>query len=494
MTSNRPAVPRVLSIAGTDPTGGAGIQADLKSIAANGGYGMAVVTALVAQNTQGVRTVHTPPADFLRQQLEAVSDDVVIDAVKIGMLGEVPTIEVVRAWLERVRPPVVVLDPVMVATSGDRLLAAEAEQAVRDLLPAADLITPNVPELAVLAGQDPAATWDGVVAQALAVSERYGVAVLAKGGHLQGDLVHDALVDAAAPDTVRPLAAPRVDTRATHGTGCSLSSAVATWQGAAVLGGGGDWFASVDRAKQWLTESLRHGAALEVGQGHGPVSHFAGLWDRGGVVTRVTSDWWEQIEEVRDGTDADPFVAGLAAGSLPREAFGWYLAQDAEYLHAYAEVLARTAELADDPAEAAFWAAGSAECLEEELRLHQQWTGGGRVDPAPATVAYVDHLRRAAESGYAEAVAAVLPCYWMYADIGARLAAAVTDDHPYRDWLLTYGDPAFAVAAARARAITDRVAADPATTPEVRDRMWQAFATSAHHERAFFAAALTPPT
>ncbi len=491
MTTTRPAVPRVLSIAGTDPTGGAGIQADLKSIAANGGYGMAVVTALVAQNTQGVRAVHTPPAAFLQQQLDAVSDDVAIDAVKIGMLGEVATIEVVRAWLKRVRLPVVVLDPVMVATSGDRLLVAEAEQALRDLLPAADLITPNVPELAVLADAEPATSWDGVVAQALAVSERFAVAVLAKGGHLEGDLVHDALVDAAAPEPVRPLVAPRVDTTATHGTGCSLSSAVATWQGAAVLAGSGDWFASIDRSKQWLTESLRHGAGLEVGQGHGPVSHLAGLWSRGGLTTSVTADWWERIAGIRDGTDADPFVAGLAAGTLPREVFGWYLAQDAEYLHAYAEVLARTAELADDPAEAAFWAAGSVECLEEELRLHQQWTGGGRVDPAPATIAYVDHLRGALELGYAEAVAAVLPCYWMYADIGVRLAAAVTDDHPYRDWLLTYGDPAFAEAAARARAITDRVAADPATTPEVRDRMWQAFAASAHHERQFFAAPLT---
>ncbi|WP_229052121.1 bifunctional hydroxymethylpyrimidine kinase/phosphomethylpyrimidine kinase [Aeromicrobium sp. Leaf350] len=482
MNGPRP-VPRVLSIAGTDPTGGAGIQADLKSIAANGGYGMAVVTALVAQNTRGVRSVHTPPATFLREQLVAVSDDVDIDAVKIGMLGDVATIEVVRDWLERVRPRVVVLDPVMVATSGDRLLVAEAEQALRELLPAAGLITPNVPELAVLAGEAPAADWDAVVGQALAVSERWGVAVLAKGGHLEGDVVHDALVDAAADDPVRTLVAPRVDTSATHGTGCSLSSAVATWQATT-----DDWFASVDRSKQWLTESLRHGAALEVGQGHGPVSHFAGLWSRGGLRTDVTAEWWERIADVRDGTDSDPFVTQLAAGTLPREAFGWYLAQDAEYLHAYADVLARTAELADDPAEKAFWAKGAAECLEEELRLHQGWTDGHRVDPAPATVAYVEHLRSSAEAGYAQAVAAVLPCYWMYADIGVRLAAAATPEHPYRDWLVTYGDPAFAEAAGHARAVTERVARS--ASPAERERMWQAFRASAQHERTFFAAPL----
>ncbi|GAA1746639.1 bifunctional hydroxymethylpyrimidine kinase/phosphomethylpyrimidine kinase [Aeromicrobium alkaliterrae] len=479
------AIPRVLSIAGTDPTGGAGIQADLKSIAANGGYGMAVVTALVAQNTQGVRSVHTPPAAFLREQLEAVSDDVAIDAVKIGMLGDVATIEVVGEWLGRVRPRVVVLDPVMVATSGDRLLVPEAEQALRELLPSAGLITPNVPELAVLADEEPARDWDAVVAQALAVSRGWGVAVLAKGGHLDGDLVHDALVDAAADVPVRALVAPRVDTTATHGTGCSLSSAVATWQASE-----DDWFVSVDRSKQWLTESLRHGAALRVGEGHGPVSHFAGLWSRGGVRTDVTGEWWERIAEVRAGTDADPFLTGLAAGTLPRGAFTEYLAQDAEYLHGYAEVLSAASALAADAAERAFWSKGAAECLEEELRLHESWTGGGRVEVSPTCEAYVTHLRSSVEAGYAEGVAAVLPCYWMYADIGLRLAAAATDEHPYRDWLVTYGDPSFAEAAAHARAIVERVArdADPAT----RERMWQAFRTSAQHERAFFAAPLTP--
>lgn len=484
MTGRR--VPRVLSIAGTDPTGGAGIQADLKSIAANGGYGMAVVTALVAQNTRGVRSVHTPPGAFLREQLVAVSDDVVVDAVKIGMLGDVATIEVVAAWLDEVRPGVVVLDPVMVATSGDRLLVAAAEQALRELLPVAGLITPNVPELAVLADAAPATDWDGVLAQALAVSERWGVAVLAKGGHLEGDAVHDALVDATAGESVRTLTAPRVDTSATHGTGCSLSSAVATWQ--AQLG---DWFVSVDRAKQWLTESLRHGAALEVGQGHGPVSHFAGLWSRGGLVTSATGDWWERIADVRHGTESDPFVTRLGDGTLPREAFVEYLAQDAEYLHAYAEVLAGLADLADDPAERAFWTLGSAECLEEELRLHASWTGGSRVEPSPTCAAYVAHLRASVEAGYAEGVAAALPCYWMYADLGEQLATRAVDGHPYRDWLLTYGDPTFAEAARQARRITDRVAADPSTDASARERMWRAFQASAEHERAFFAAPLT---
>lgn len=177
-----PRIPRVLSIAGTDPTGGAGVQADLKSIAANGGYGMAVVTALVAQNTQGVRSIHVPPMSFLREQLDAVSDDVRIDALKIGMLGTVDIIATVADWLAQHRPPVLVLDPVMVATSGDRLLDAAAEDALRALLHQADLITPNMPELAVLADAAEASDWPQVLQQAQQVASRYQVHVLAKGG------------------------------------------------------------------------------------------------------------------------------------------------------------------------------------------------------------------------------------------------------------------------------------------------------------------------
>ncbi|MCA5925003.1 bifunctional hydroxymethylpyrimidine kinase/phosphomethylpyrimidine kinase, partial [Curtobacterium oceanosedimentum] len=143
-------VPRVLSIAGTDPTGGAGLQADLKAIAAHDGYGMGVVTALVAQNTHGVRSVHVPDVGFLREQLDAVSDDVTIDAVKTGMLGTAPVVRVVTDWLREHRPAVVVVDPVMVATSGDRLLDEDASAAMADLLELADLVTPNRDELGVL--------------------------------------------------------------------------------------------------------------------------------------------------------------------------------------------------------------------------------------------------------------------------------------------------------------------------------------------------------
>ncbi|MHA7191460.1 bifunctional hydroxymethylpyrimidine kinase/phosphomethylpyrimidine kinase [Arthrobacter sp. MDT2-16] len=272
-------VPRILSIAGTDPTGGAGIQADLKSIAALGGYGMAVVTSLVAQNTRGVRSVHTPPPTFLGEQLDAVSDDVTIDAVKIGMLGDVATITVVREWLGRVQPPLVVLDPVMVATSGDRLLAADAETALRELVGQAHLVTPNLPELAVLVGGPITAQWPVALDQARELSTTSGTVVLVKGGHLDADGSPDALVDTSGrlgsthDGKVFEIITPRVDTRNSHGTGCSLSSAIAT-----VMARTGDWTRALSDTKNWLQDALTHADELQVGQGNGPINHFHQLW------------------------------------------------------------------------------------------------------------------------------------------------------------------------------------------------------------------------
>ena len=244
--------PRVLSIAGTDPTGGAGIQADLKSIAANGGYGMAVATALVAQNTMGVRSIHQPPVEFLTEQLDAVSDDVEIDAVKIGMLFDTPVIETVAEWLDRVRPPNVVVDPVMIAASGDRLLTPDAEDALRRFVRRADLVTPNLPELAALIGAPEAHSWDEALRQGRTLSEAAGVRVLVKGGHLAGREAPDALVDG---DSVVEYTAVRVDTTNVHGTGCSLSSAVATLRPQT-----GDWTRGPGR------QAMAHRVPLRLGR------------------------------------------------------------------------------------------------------------------------------------------------------------------------------------------------------------------------------------
>lgn len=491
--------PRVLSIAGSDPSGGAGIQADLKSIAANGGYGMAVLTALTAQNTQGVRAVHVPPAAFLRQQLDAVSEDIDIDAVKIGMLANAEVIRTVIEWLDAVHPPIVVVDPVMVATSGDRLLESDAEAALRELLARADLATPNLAELAVLAGR-PVHGWGDALEAAEELSASLGIALLVKGGHLEGVDAPDALVD-AAQGTRREFPGARIVTAHTHGTGCSLSSALATR-----LAHGDESEDAVATARAWLRESLRAGDGLRVGRGHGPISHFAGLWSRGGLETRptaseVAADWWERIVGIRARIDKLPFIRALADGTLERRRFLFYLGQDALYLREYARVLAEASRIAPTSAEQAFWAHSAHGSIAGELALHAAWltpehgVGAATFDAIPSaeTTAYLDHLRATAFAGdYATLIAAILPCFWLYTDLGRRLHAgefgeyARDPEHPYASWLATYADPAFTEATRQA---IDYVAEAAASVDAAgRSRMFRAFEVSSTHELAFFAA------
>jgi hydroxymethylpyrimidine/phosphomethylpyrimidine kinase len=262
-------IPNVLTIAGSDPSGGAGIQADLKTFSALGGYGMSVITGLTAQNTLGVRAVSAVPAVFVTEQLDAVFDDIRVDAVKIGMLATADVIEAVAAVLSARRPPHVVLDPVMVAKSGDRLLAADAVAVLRDrLLPLVDLVTPNLPEAADLLGVAEAADERAMASQAAALAA-LGPAVLLKGGHLGGPDSPDLLLT----DRMVRLSAPRVDTKSDHGTGCTLSSAIACLRPQH-----DGWPSAVVAAKAYLTAALQAATRLEVGSGHGPVHHFHAWW------------------------------------------------------------------------------------------------------------------------------------------------------------------------------------------------------------------------
>ncbi len=483
------AIPRVLSIAGTDPTGGAGIQADLKSIAANGGYGMAVVTALVAQNTTGVRSVHTPPVEFLRQQLDAVSDDVTIDSVKIGMLADMAVIREVRSWLESTNPPLVVLDPVMVATSGDRLLDPSAEQALRDLIPLVDLVTPNIPELAALLQESPAPNWAVALEQGRRLSARTGVTVLVKGGHITGDTCSDALVNTHGllPQTVVEFSSARIETRNTHGTGCSLSSALATVQART-----GDWSRSLEEVKAWLDDSLEHADELGVGAGNGPIHHFHRIFaDRPPVGAEFSRMLWDDVENIRRAIFELPFIEALGDGSLERHQFSYYLAQDALYLRAFSRALARASALAPSDLEQRFWANAAHYCLEVEAELHRTWLGHEPAPPVgPVTRSYVDHLLAASAQGsYGVLVAALLPCYWLYADVGGRLHSEflvrdVGASHPYAAWLETYADEEFAAATRKVICIVD--AAARAGSAAERAAMRTAFIQSSEYERDFF--------
>ena len=257
--------PVMLSVAGSDPSGGAGIQADLKTAAALGTYGATVITALTAQNTLGVTGIHAVPADFVVAQYEAVVTDLDVSAVKIGMLGSIEVIEAVAGMLRRRPVPAVVLDPVMVATSGDRLVPAGVEAAIRDLLlPLATVITPNVPEAAVLTGL-PVCTIEEMIEAGQALVALGAAHALVKGGHLGGADSVDVLVSA---EGVLRLEAPRVDTANTHGTGCTLSSAIASY-----LAQGDPVVPAVTAAKDYLTRALVSGAEHRIGHGHGPVDH-----------------------------------------------------------------------------------------------------------------------------------------------------------------------------------------------------------------------------
>jgi hydroxymethylpyrimidine/phosphomethylpyrimidine kinase len=251
--------PRLLTIAGSDSGGGAGIQADLKTFAAHGAYGMSAITALTAQNTRGVRAVHEVPPEIVASQIDAVFEDIGVDAVKIGMLASAPIVRAVADRLRHWQPSRVVLDPVMVAKSGDALLRDDAVEALlEELVPLCTVVTPNLPELERMTGM-PAGL---VAAEALA---RRGYAVLAKGGHAEGDEVVDVLVRG---EEVYEFRHPRLATSSTHGTGCTLSSAIA-----ARLGRGDDLPRAVSGAIEYLQGAMK--AAYPLGSGHGPVNH---LW------------------------------------------------------------------------------------------------------------------------------------------------------------------------------------------------------------------------
>ena len=257
---------RVLSIAGSDSGGGAGIQADLKTFSALGCYGMTAITALTAQNTLGVQAIHGVPASFLKAQLQSVLDDIGVDAVKIGMLHSPEVVEVVAWAIDHYGLKKVVLDPVMVATSGDRLIAEETVSVlVKELFPRVQLVTPNLDEASLLLKQ-PLTAVDQLHIAAQALIDMGAKAVLLKGGHLPGDVLCDVLRTPSSDALV--FEATRIHSRNVHGTGCSLSSAIA-----AHLASGKTMADAVVAARVFIRQAIADGASVKTGEGHGPLNH-----------------------------------------------------------------------------------------------------------------------------------------------------------------------------------------------------------------------------
>lgn len=262
-----------LTIAGSDSSGGAGIQADLKTFSALGVYGATAITALTAQNTTGVSAIHAVPPAFIRAQIDAVFEDLAVDAVKIGMLGTEGAISTVAEALRRCCRVPVVLDPVMIAGSGDPLLDVGAEFAMRShLLPLASILTPNLPEAARLLGAAQAVDEKMMIKQGELLLSLGPKAVLIKGGHATGPEAADLFFDGT--NVVR-LAADRIRTHNTHGTGCTLASAIA-----AFLARGLPMLDAVRHAKAYLTDALSHADTLTIGRGGGPVHHFYAQWGK----------------------------------------------------------------------------------------------------------------------------------------------------------------------------------------------------------------------
>ncbi|HIF9249017.1 TPA: bifunctional hydroxymethylpyrimidine kinase/phosphomethylpyrimidine kinase [Photobacterium damselae] len=263
--------PITLTIAGSDSGGGAGIQADIKAISATGGYACSVITALTAQNTQGVHGIYSIPANFVAEQLDAVFQDLDIKAVKIGMLSDSNIISIIAHKLRQYQPKYLVVDPVMVATSGDLLLEHNAISTLKEqLLPLADVITPNLPEAAALLDCAQPKTEEDMEAMIEQLRQLGAHSVLLKGGHL-GNTTNstDLLI---LPHDVLRFTTPRIDTQNTHGTGCTLSAAIASYlaQGYSLTG-------AVKAAKHYISNAIAHADELQIGSGHGPVHHFFNL-------------------------------------------------------------------------------------------------------------------------------------------------------------------------------------------------------------------------
>ncbi|WEV69736.1 bifunctional hydroxymethylpyrimidine kinase/phosphomethylpyrimidine kinase [Bifidobacterium sp. ESL0775] len=542
LDKTKPSRLRVLSIEGSDPIGGAGTMADMKAFTAQGVFGYAAMTSVLAQNTQGVTDIVNVEPSFLLAQLKAVSDDADIDAMKIGMLGTPELVDTVRGWLVELlkdyqandKPkPTVVLDPVMYAKSGDRLLTAEAEQALGTLIPLADIITPNAMELAALdtmvngaksnsnipctasienqpsdgnnqtnkstqLAQTPQSC-EEMEYLAKSVAARFGVAVYAKGGALAlngskecTDILVVPTHENGKEPVITRIEGAAVPTQNVHGTGDTLSSTLAALRPQCE-----DWAETAKRAKAWMTGAIAAADSLHVGHGHGPVDF---TWQHSPTGLSFTEDYWRRTKETRERIATMPFIERMLDGTLPLDDFSFYLHQDDIYLTDYTSLLALASSRAADPHERAFFADAASYGLEEGLTFHRQWYReyGFSVEQAPVsetTAAYLGHEYRFTDTGsYPALVAVVMPCYWVYSVIGQEMEHQVRvrrldlDHHPYGLWIRMYADPGFASRTLEELRICDRLAAEG--TMADYNRMMDAALGSTEHEYRFFDQAL----
>ncbi|KAJ2079892.1 trifunctional hydroxymethylpyrimidine kinase/phosphomethylpyrimidine kinase/thiaminase [Coemansia sp. RSA 988] len=471
--------PAVLTIAGSDSGGGAGIQADLKTFMAHETYGLSVITAITAQNTLEVRSSVRVSPEMVTQQLDTVMADIDVRAAKLGMLADAQIIEaVVESWTRAIKglssPPPLVIDPVMVATSGERLLDENAMDALRDkLLPLANIVTPNLREAETIL-ELAAGSIDSIVAMEKAaeqISKRFDIAItIVKGGHLDKAVTPDGMVDVMYEQEtgkVRHIVSPRIDSRNTHGTGCTLSAAIA-----ANLAKGAECVDAVQRGIRYVNEAIQ--TSYTVGQGAGPVNHAYALCKIDIVQPTLqnpypfteylkshTRGMWEQYTN-------HPFVEKAAMGTMDKNVFVQYLKQDYLYLKHYARANALAAFKSDSLREVSDMIEAMQTCVREsELHVEMCARWGitreeiEKAEESWNSVAYTRYIIDRGMSGdVLELLAAMYPCLLGYGEaalIAAKLKERREEDNPYWQWVSAYAGAEFQSAVAKGRQMIERL-------------------------------------
>ncbi|PIA14167.1 hypothetical protein COEREDRAFT_82983 [Coemansia reversa NRRL 1564] len=472
--------PAVLTIAGSDSGGGAGIQADLKTFMAHGTYGLSVITAITAQNTQEVRSSTRVSPDMVCQQLDVVMEDIDVRAAKLGMLVDAQIIEAVaESWTRAIKsishPPPLVIDPVMVATSGQRLLDENAMDALRDkLLPLAMIVTPNLREAEAILKMTPGAinSIEGMEKAAEQISTRFNIAVtIVKGGHLDKKVTPGNVVDVVyeqATNKVRHIVSPRINCRNTHGTGCTLSAAIA-----ANLAKGADWLEAVESGIRYVNEAIQ--ASYTVGKGAGPVNHAYAV-SRIAIVQPTLQKPYPFTEYLKINTRGlweqyinHPFVERAAMGTMDKNVFVHYLKQDYMYLKHYARANALAAFKSNSLGEVSAMIEAMQTCVRESelhVKMCAQW-GVTREEIEHAeeswnSVAYTRYIIDRGMSGdVLELLVAMYPCLLGYGEaalVAAELQTRCEEDNPYWQWVCAYAGAEFQAAVEKGRQIIERLA------------------------------------
>lgn len=429
-----------LTIAGSDSSGGAGIQADIKTMTMNGVFAMSAITALTAQNTTGVTGILESSAEFLTKQLDAVFQDIFPDAVKIGMVSSSKLIKTIANSLKKYHAKNIVLDPVMVSTSGSRLIAEEAVKTLcEELLPIADVVTPNIPESEILSGIK-IHNQDDMLKAAEKINSEFGCAVLLKGGHDVND-ANDLLY--SEKNNFRWFYGKRVNNPNTHGTGCTLSSAIA-----ANLAKGFNLENSVERAKEYISGALS--AMLDLGKGRGPMNHAFNLNGKFSQSQSIIERLENAISDILEKYYNHPFVKGLETGTLDKNKFRDYMIQDYLYLNEYTKVFSLGITKAKDNEYVKLCASYIRAIAEVELDIHRGYMGRLKVSQEEIdntsrkleNLSYTSYMIRVAyDEGPAEIMAAILACALSYESIAKNMLKNnpnASNDEFYGNWIKCY--------------------------------------------------------